>query len=349
MNLGEKVVVLRKERGWSQEELANRLGVSRQSVSKWESGTSIPDLERIVDLCEIFGITADILVKDSLPLPEPYMRVCEENESSVSSQFEESHHSHANKRVLSGEDAEVILGLKKRCAALSAIGTAMCILSSLPLLLIIAWTVMNAVEEHISGMYLVAIGIPLMLVMVVCGVVLFVQAILPLRHYEFVEKEEFILEVGVEAYLRKEYEDFQPAYGKGLVSGIIICTLSAIPLLVSAVISDDPQSSAPFWGVSATVGVVSIGVAILVRVMMTDSAFKQLFQEGDYATASKANNAQFGLLYGAFWLLVVTAYLIYSIGWNTWAYSWMIWVAAVPVFLLMRATLQWVTNRNRAG
>ena len=48
MILSEKIIMLRKKYGWSQEELAERLDISRQSVSKWESGASIPDLERIV-------------------------------------------------------------------------------------------------------------------------------------------------------------------------------------------------------------------------------------------------------------------------------------------------------------
>lgn len=49
--------MLRKKYGWSQEELAERLDISRQSVSKWESGASIPDLERIVSMSQLFGVT----------------------------------------------------------------------------------------------------------------------------------------------------------------------------------------------------------------------------------------------------------------------------------------------------
>lgn len=47
MSLGDKIAELRRQRGWSQENLAERLGVTRQSVSKWESGTSVPDLDKI--------------------------------------------------------------------------------------------------------------------------------------------------------------------------------------------------------------------------------------------------------------------------------------------------------------
>ena len=57
MSLSEKILMLRKQKGWSQEELAEQLGVSRQSVSKWESGTSLPDLNRILDLSRLFSVS----------------------------------------------------------------------------------------------------------------------------------------------------------------------------------------------------------------------------------------------------------------------------------------------------
>ena len=54
MILADKITELRKRSGWSQEELAGRLGVSRQAVSKWESAASIPDLDKILKLSQLF-------------------------------------------------------------------------------------------------------------------------------------------------------------------------------------------------------------------------------------------------------------------------------------------------------
>lgn len=70
MNFPEKLQKLRKERGWSQEELANRITVSRQAVSKWELGTAVPDTDNIVQLSELFGVTTDYLIKDGLDCDE---------------------------------------------------------------------------------------------------------------------------------------------------------------------------------------------------------------------------------------------------------------------------------------
>ncbi len=64
MKINEKIYSLRKEHHLSQEELADKIGVSRQTVSKWELGESCPDFDKIVPLCEVFGITSDELLTD---------------------------------------------------------------------------------------------------------------------------------------------------------------------------------------------------------------------------------------------------------------------------------------------
>lgn len=64
MNFNEKLMDLRKSKGMSQEELGAELKVSRQTVSKWESGQSYPDFQRLVLLSDYFGLTLDELVKD---------------------------------------------------------------------------------------------------------------------------------------------------------------------------------------------------------------------------------------------------------------------------------------------
>ena len=70
MNIGEKVYQLRKAKGYSQEELAELLGVTRQAVSKWELGSSTPELESVVELAKLFGVTTDYLLTDTQPSPE---------------------------------------------------------------------------------------------------------------------------------------------------------------------------------------------------------------------------------------------------------------------------------------
>jgi len=64
MSLGEKIQVLRKQSGMSQEQLAERITISRQAISRWELNESVPDVDNIVQLSQIFGVSTDYLLKD---------------------------------------------------------------------------------------------------------------------------------------------------------------------------------------------------------------------------------------------------------------------------------------------
>lgn len=64
MKFEEKLIALRKSQGMSQEELAEKLQVSRQAVSRWESGATLPDITNLIQLSELFGVTTDYLIKE---------------------------------------------------------------------------------------------------------------------------------------------------------------------------------------------------------------------------------------------------------------------------------------------
>ena len=65
MTMGEKILKLRKARGWNQEDLAEQIGVSRQAVSRWESDSAKPDADKINAICDLFGISADYLLREN--------------------------------------------------------------------------------------------------------------------------------------------------------------------------------------------------------------------------------------------------------------------------------------------
>ncbi len=80
MILADKIITLRKKAGRSQEELTSQLGVTRQSVSKWEGAQSVPDLDKVVQMSRLFGVSTDYLLKDEL-----------EEEKLVESEADETH------------------------------------------------------------------------------------------------------------------------------------------------------------------------------------------------------------------------------------------------------------------
>ena len=120
MILADKITDLRKKNGWSQEELANQLGVSRQAVSKWESASSIPDLDKIIKLSNIFGVSTDYLLKDSL---EEETRELSESKMADAGSEEE------NIQMVSMETANVYLELLRNVSSKIALGISLCILS----------------------------------------------------------------------------------------------------------------------------------------------------------------------------------------------------------------------------
>lgn len=86
MKFNEKLIELRKAKGLSQEELGNELGVSRQTVSKWELGQSYPDFQKLVLLSDFFDISLDKLIKD---IDLDYVRENNSNKEKVSKMYED--------------------------------------------------------------------------------------------------------------------------------------------------------------------------------------------------------------------------------------------------------------------
>ena len=121
MILADKIIRLRKRNGWSQEELAEKMNVSRQSVSKWESAQSVPDLARVLQLSAIFGVTTDYLLKDEIESEVP------------SSDFPDS----SEVRHVSLEEANGYLAVRELSAKQTSFATFLCSLSPICLFLLI--------------------------------------------------------------------------------------------------------------------------------------------------------------------------------------------------------------------
>lgn len=149
MILADKITDLRKKNGWSQEELANQLGVSRQAVSKWESASSIPDLDKIVKMSIIFGVSTDYLLKDSLEAGRDTEEILEYNTAELGMDEKAI-------QIISMETANVYLELLRNISSKIALGVSLCILS--PIMLI----GLTGVSDKKEGMILsveVAVGI----------------------------------------------------------------------------------------------------------------------------------------------------------------------------------------------
>lgn len=142
MILADKIIDLRKKNGWSQEELAEKLGVSRQAVSKWESAQAIPDLGRVLAMADLFSVTTDYLLRDENEAPTPAAVEDGASESSVRRVSMES----KEYEYLEQEDIETAYGVsgmvkekqaayRETCTRGIIVGVVLCILSAIPVLL----------------------------------------------------------------------------------------------------------------------------------------------------------------------------------------------------------------------
>ena len=242
MILADKITELRKKNGWSQEELADKLDVSRQSISKWESAQSIPDMSRILKLSEVFGVSTDLLLKDNLEILDDWER---ESVDTVDP--------YGYARAVSMEEAAGFLSFRGRFSGRIAFGVLLCILS--PVLLIVLSGLQVGGLLAISEMAAVAIGLIVLLAMIGTAVAIFVIYSLQGQRYEYLEKETIDTEYGVDGMVRDRREKYRQSYSIQLVIGIVMCVLSAIPLFLAMLV----------FGENDVASAVSVG-AILVLI-----------------------------------------------------------------------------------
>ena len=324
MILADKIVDLRKKNGWSQEELAEQLGVSRQSVSKWESAQSVPDMGRVVQLSELFGVSTDYLLKDSMEQAAPVAAGVLPD---------------AAERTVGMEEANAFLRAKEKNARAVALGVLLCILS--PVCLITLGGAQDMGLIGLSQAQAVGIGVAVLLLMVGGAVALFVTSALRVSRYAYLEREKIDTLYGVDGMARERRDQFQPTYVRQLTLGIVLCVLSVIPLFLSLLLFGEEDSFGHILAVAALLVLVGVGVLLIVRVSILRGAFQQLLEEGDYSREGKAQAQAHGAFSGIYWGLVTAAYLAWSFLTDNWERTWIIWpVAAVAygaVFGIVRA------------
>lgn len=322
MILADKIAELRKKNGWSQEELAGQLGVSRQSVSKWESTSSIPDLDKILKLSAIFGVSTDYLLKDSNEPEEADFPEATLDVTTVSD-------NDCDIRTVSLEEANTFMDIVQDMAAKVAAGVSICILS--PILLILLAALSDQEGGYIIPEALAAaVGLSVLLVMVAGAVALFIWYGRKTERFEYMEKEPVELAYGVTGVVEKRKKGYEPSHGISLVIGVGLCILSAIPLFVLGAL--DENGMLAIYGVVFCLMIVSAGVFFLVRTCMIFGSFQKLLEEGDYSRPKKTAEKRNEVISTVYWCVVTAVYLGWSFYTMEWHRTWIIWPCAAVLF-----------------
>lgn len=318
MILADKIIQLRKKSGWSQEELAAQMGVSRQSVSKWESGQSIPDLDKILKLSALFNVSTDFLLKDELSDAPVAVDQAPEADAAV--------------RTVSMEEADAFLTLQAQAAPKIALGVSLCILS--PMLLIYLGALSDVEGGHrVSEAVAMAVGLPVLLLVVVGAVALFLRYGRPLERYDYLDKEAIELAYGVEGVVRKRHGAMVKRHTTRLIVGTALCILAAVPLFVSAVFEEQGALMGPVYGLLATLAMVAVGVYLLVETCTLNGGYQRLLEEGDYTRAKKEESKRNGPLLMIFWGVTTGIYLFWSFWTDDWERTWLVWPVAGVLFV----------------
>lgn len=325
MILADKLIQLRKKSGMSQEELAEKMNVSRQAVSKWEGAQSIPDLDKILQLSELYGVTTDYLLKDSV-----------ENEEFTGKDADE------NIRKVTLEEANEFLALRKTASVRIAIATFLCILSIIPLFILGGMSELpdKPISENMAG----GIGMIIMLVLVAVAVGIYVYTGSQSAKYEFLEKEPFETEYGVSGVVQERKKAFHNTYVKCNVIGTCLCVLSPAALFAAA-INDEDFFAAIMLGVMMFIA--AVGVTFFIVAGVRNASMDKLLKSGDYSEEKRLSPVK-RIVSTVYWLVAVAAAMLWLfLDKNEDSYFWVIFPVAGVLFPAVMGICSLVERNNK--
>ena len=325
MILADKIIRLRKKSGWSQEELAEKMNVSRQAVSKWEGAQTVPDLEKILKLGELFGVTTDYLLKDEI-----------ENEDYTDGV------SDPRTRKITMSEANEYLELRKVAAKRIAIATMLCILAVFPLLLLGAASEIPSLgwsEDVACG-----IGLAAMFPIVAIAVAIYVRVAFSNVPYEFIEKEPFETEYGVIGLVKDAQKKYRNTYEKYNYIGTCLCVLSPVPLLSAAFIDRDFLTVAML---TVTMLIAGVGAMFFIVSGVRWASMQKLLKEGEYDPIEKKKSKFKETVGTVYWVIATAIFLGWSFITNDWLQSWIVWPIAGVLFVAVMMICDLFVNKER--
>lgn len=335
MILADKIITLRKKNGWSQEELAEKMHVTRQSVSKWEGAQSVPDLNKILLMSQIFNVSTDYLLKDELE-EEIYQEAW--SEASISMEEETNH----PVRKVSMEEACSFLSIKEAAAAKIAFATFLCIIS--PVCLIVLAAAEETERIWITENAAAGIGLVILMVLIAIAVAIFISCGMKTKEYEYLEKEVIETEYGVTGMVKEKKREYQDTYTRYNIIGTCCCILAVIPLFATLIFTEEDFFMALAIGVLLIL--VAIGVLFFICAGVRWESMQKLLQEGDYTVANKKEDAKFAPIASVYWLVATALYLGYSFVTNDWERSWIIWPVAGVLFAAVKIIHKIITHKE---
>ena len=263
--LSERIYELRRREGWSQEELAERLGVSRQSVSKWEGGLAQPDVDRVVALSQLFGVSTDYLLSRDDALTPTDVKYATWEEVPV-------RRGQAVPAGVSVAEANQYLENRRQCAPLIARGVGLCVASPAPMmgLMALAADPWMYVGDELAG----GAGILGLLAMVAAGVYLFITTGMRMSKYNHIPQKRPRVEGELREEISRQKQLFRGEQAHSIAAGVGLCVASPAPVVMGALMGSG--ESPVMLGVGALLAMVALGVYLFVRDGMIMGSYTSL-------------------------------------------------------------------------
>lgn len=315
MILADKIIKHRKLNGWSQEELAERMNVSRQAVSKWEGAQSVPDLDKILKLSSLFGVTTDYLLKDSMEMET----FTDDNEQS-------------SVRKITMAEANKYLSLRKKASLQIALATFMCIIS--PICLFVLGTISELPNTSVSEDMAGVIGLIVLFVIVAAAVGIFIFTGFESSEFSFMENEPFEIEYGVSGMVKERQKSYHNTYIKLNIIGTILCILAPVALFIIGVHDTDTFAVCML---SIMMIIAGVGVVMFIIAGVRHASMQRLLKDPDYVVNVKAKKTVTDTISTIYWLVVTAIYLCWSFSTYVWEQTWIIWPIAGVLFGIVKA------------
>lgn len=315
MILADKIVKLRKQLGWSQEELAEKMNVSRQSVSKWESTSSIPDLNKIIKLAEIFDVSTDSLLKDEVNVSETSN---DEKNTSPSQQ-------------VNLEQALHYVDSKMNATNLITKGVSLCVCSVVPLFFFLAMAETNrlGLTDSVST----AIGIFSLLIMVSVAISFFLRTNQYENDIELIEKEPFELAYGVHSIFLDKLQKYRSTYNLRLSIGIFLFIVSFMPLMLTSMFYN--HEGMALMMLIILLLFIATGIHIVSPVSAKFEAYNHILKDTSIGNNKSMRTKRTEKLAAVYWPLLVAVFLGWSLWTMDWGVTWIIWPVGAVLFVAL--------------
>lgn len=315
MILADKIINERKKNGWSQEELAEKLSVSRQSVSKWEGAQSIPDISKILQMAQIFDVSTDYLLKDEIEVIEDRNEIASIEDSVPP------------RRRVSMEEANAYIEVEKRVIPKIANGISLCIACPVVLIVLAGLSECgNIISENMAA----GVGLIVLFAMIISAIMIFVKTDDKVKEYKFLDTDDIETEYGVTGLIKERKKGFEQRTSTVNIVGIALCMTCAIPLIIAALAG--ASDFVIVCMVAVLLCIVATAVNLFTRVNMLNAAYDKLLQEGDYSKKGKLRTKKLAPFMSLYWAVVTAIFLAYSFLTKDWGRSWIVWLIAGVVF-----------------